>query len=162
MPDITPEQGRKITAEAMTWKDTPYSLVGDKSIKGQGGDCSGSTFLIYAKCELPYPYQDTSKFASYADTSGRFRKLDGKEARQDGDILLWDEHMAIYSTFKAALEAPLRTTARVNKAGKPWTQINDMWTAHHTDGPPYGTAASKYFEDGDIPDTYRYVLLPST
>ena len=156
MADITAAQGRLITLEAMTWDGTPYSLVGNGSIKSQGGDCSGSTWRIYTQVGFPYDYRSTGTFAKYATDAGLFRKLKDDEARQDGDILLWSAHMAVYSTFASQMEAPLRTTPRVTKKGQNWTQVNDMWTAHFTNGPPYGTGASKYFSD-DVPDVYRYV-----
>lgn len=156
MADITPEQGRTITLEALDWNGTPYALIGRGSIKGQGGDCSGSTWRIYSKVGFPYEYNSTATFPAYVNRSGLFRMLTGIEASQDGDILLWDEHMAIFSSFRSGLEAPHRTTPRVNKKGNKWTQLNDMWTAHYTDGPPYSTGASKYFSS-DAPNVYRYV-----
>ena len=156
MADITPAQGRLIVLEAMTWSGTSYSLVGSGSIKGQTGDCSGSTWRIYAAAGFAYDYRNTGAFVSYAASSGLFRKLLDSEARQDGDILLWSEHMAIYSTFSSPLEAPLRTTPRVNQHNQPWTQVNDMWTAHYTGGPVYGTGASQFFSRTETPDVYRY------
>ena len=156
MADITAAQGRLIVLEAMSWADTPYSLVGNGSIKGQGGDCSGSTWRIYTAAGFAYDYRSTGAFASYAATSGLFRKLRDNEARQDGDILLWSEHMAIFSTFTSPLEAPLRTTPRVNRNHRPWTQVNDMWTAHYTGGPAYGTGASQNFSATETPDVYRW------
>jgi len=156
MADITAAQGRLIVLEAMTWSGTPYSLVGNASIKGQGGDCSGSTWRIYAAAGFSYDYRNTGTFASYAASPGPFRKLGDSEVRQDGDVLLWSEHMAIYTTFSSPLEAPLRTTPRMNRHNQPWTQVNDMWTAHYTGGPAYGTGASQYFSQTETPDVYRY------
>jgi hypothetical protein len=159
MPDITLEDGRLITGEALAWKGTVYALVGDRSIKGHSGDCSGSTNKIYSKAGFSYEYRSVATFEAYAGSSRLFRKLRDDEQKQDGDILLWEDHMAIYSTFSAPLEAPFRTTARVNKQNKKevhWTQVNDMWTASHTGGPAYGAGASKYWKD-DAPDSYRFV-----
>ena len=64
--------------------------------------------------------------------------------------------MAIYSTF--AGDPGDATTARVNKAGKSYTQTNDMWTAFHVpkvdEEPPSLTPHSKspYFRPGQATD----------
>jgi hypothetical protein len=156
MADIKPDEGRLITVKALGWKGTEYALVGDKSVKGVSGDCSGTTNKIYCEAGFTYQYRSTDTFAAYAYSSGLFRLVADGEPKQDGDILLWDDHMAIYSSFSSPLEGPFRTTPRTNKAGKPWTQFNDMWTASHTDGPPYGPGASKFWKS-DAPDVYRFV-----
>jgi len=156
MPDITAVDGQIITAKAVLWRGTPYALVGDLSIKGAKGDCSGTTSKIYAEAGLPYEYRSVESFPT--SNPGRFHKIAAGGPKQDGDILLWGtSHMAIYSTFKTAGESAYATTERVNKSGSKWTQYNDMWTASHPGGPDYGPGASKYWFDGQAPDVYRYI-----
>lgn len=151
--DITADEGKLIVAEAATWKGTPYSLIGDHSVKGVGGDCSGSTNKIYIAAGFPYDYAMSSDFPAYAIKSGHFRKLDQNEVKQEGDLLSWSDHMAIYTSFAA--DRPNATTARTNPAGKPWTQINDMWTASKPKGPAYGPNVMRFFKT--VPPTvYRY------
>lgn len=162
MASITLEEARKITSEAVGWKGTTYDLVGRNSKKGLTGDCSGTTWAIYCAAGYKYDYKSTESFPVYAIQSKLFRLLGDDEPKQDGDILLWDHHMAIYSTFSTPLEVGYRTTQRFNKNNKPWTQVNDMWTASHPDTPsrrsvPYGPAAIKYWFPDDPADVYRYV-----
>lgn len=154
MSDITPEQGRAIVTAAAEWKGTAYSLVGAASVRGKGGDCSGSSWLIYKAAGLPYDYQASGTFVDYVNRTHRFREVTAREARQEGDLLYWPGHMAIYSTF--ANDPANLTTPRVNKAGSKWTQTNDMWSATHTGGPAYGPGASRYFRD-TAPRVFRYV-----
>jgi hypothetical protein len=168
MADITGDDGKKITSEAASWKGTKYALVGEKSQKGSSGDCSGTTFKIYSAPAVgfKYEYRSTQFFAVYAAQSKLFRLLEADEPKQDGDLLLWSHHMAIYSSFTSALERPFATTLRPGKNGKTWTQVNDMWTASHPDTPtnpsiPYGPAAMKYWFPDDPPDVYRYVRSAS-
>src|SRR5450432_3554678 len=97
--DISAADGQLITAEAVLWKGTPYALIGPASEKGTGADCSGSTQKIYANAGFQYVYQMASALAGYAASSGLFRELGASEAWQDGDILSWTNHMAIYCTF---------------------------------------------------------------
>ena len=159
MADLTAEDGKKITLEALTWKGTAYALVGEQSRKGHFGDCSGTTCAIYGAAGFNFPYQQAANFPAWAIREGKFRKVLESETRQDGDILVWDGHMAIYSTFSTLLEAPMRTTARVStKTKQPWTQLNDMWTASRPDGPAYRESASVYFKAGAKPDAYRYFM----
>lgn len=134
---ISAADGTLITTEAASWKGTPYALVGNNSTKGEtgGGDCSGTTCKIYAAAGFRYEYQSTEAFPNYVLKSGLFRKLDPGDAMQDGDLLYWSDHMAIYSTFMSAAESLFKTTPRTNKAGQPWTQHNDMWTASRPGGP---------------------------
>src|SRR5262249_14834780 len=106
MSDITSDEGQRITLEALSWKGTRDALVGDGSRKGHSGDCSGTTNKIYVAAGFPYDYRSAGTFEAYATSSGLFRKVREDEPRQDGDILLWDDHMAIYSTFSSTLEAP--------------------------------------------------------
>jgi len=152
--DISPAQGILITDMAEAWKDTPYAAVGPASIIGKQGDCSGSTWRIYVAAGLPYTYQMTSNFPAYVVQSKQFRELQPGEAWQDGDILYWSGHMAIYSTFS---DDPADATLdRVNGAGNHWTQKNDMWTAFNTKGPAYGAYSSAFFFPGVAPRVFRY------
>ena len=152
--DISATDGFLITKTAAAWKGTPYSLVGAHSVQGVGGDCSGSTWLIYAAAGFRYEYQATTTFAAYARKTGRFRELGASERRQDGDILFWPNHMAIYSTF--ARDQADATTARVNKQHHAWTQTNDMWTASHPGGQVFGPAELHFWRP-DKPRVFRYV-----
>ena len=154
MSDVTPEQGRAIVAAAAGWKGTPYSKVGPASARGRAGDCSGSTWLIYKAAGLPYEYQSTGSFVDYVTRTHRFREIAGNEARQEGDVLYWSGHMAIYSTF--ASDPANATTPRINKAGARWTQVNDMWSATHPGGAAYGPGATQFFRS-DAPRVFRYV-----
>ena len=124
MGDVTPEQGRAIVAAAAAWQSTPYSSIGPGSEQGKGGDCSGSTWRIYQVAGLPYPYQQTASFADYVARSHRFRELASGEARQEGDVLYWPNHMAIATRF--AVDRDHATTDRVNGRGTKWVQTNDM------------------------------------
>ena len=152
--DISPLDGTKITTEASTWGGTPYELTGANADKGNRGDCSGTTSSIFDAAGFPYEHQDTASFAAYADESGLFRELSATEPKQDGDILLWSHHMSIYSSFSSGAETKYKTTNRVNEKGKTWVQHNDIWTAHHTDGPDYGPSRAEYF--GHNPRVFRY------
>jgi hypothetical protein len=151
--DISVDDGKVIVVEAATWKGTPYSLIGAESTKGIGGDCSGSTNKIYIASNFPYVYQMASSFRGYAIESDLFRELDSTEQKREGDILSWPDHIAIYSSFSSD---PANATApRTNKAGKPWTQVNDMWTASHSGGPPYAPNQMHWFKPGP-PKVFRY------
>ncbi len=152
--DISAASGALIAAEAKTWKGTPYALVGASSAKGTGGDCSGTTYKIYRTAGFSYEYQPAGIFASYAAGSEHFRELGADEAKQDGDILSWPNHMAIYSTF--ANDSENATTPRTNRQGQPWTQKNNMWTASHPSGPAYGPAELRFWRT-DAPRVFRYV-----
>ena len=68
-------------------------------------------------------------------------------------MLWWPDHMAIYSSFASDKENA--TTPRVNRQGQAWTQVNDMWTASHAGGNPYGPAQMHWFKPGP-PVVYRY------
>lgn len=156
MADISRQEGLKITDEAQGWKGTPYMKVGPASVKGSdgGGDCSGSTWKIYCKVALPYEYQPCATFADYSNKTGRFRELARGEARQEGDVLLWPDHMAIASDFTHDKDDA--TTPRVNASGAHWTQTNDMWTATKPGGHPYEPAKISYFKGGTMPRVFRY------
>ena len=107
---------------------------------------------IFQAVGLPYEYRMAADFPAYAIQSGLFRELKNGEARQDGDVLSWSHHMAIYSTFSTSAEASNATTQRTGSHGT-WTQVNDMWTAHHSGGDPYSPGASKYW--GSPPRVFR-------
>lgn len=154
--DISTEEGKSITAEAATWKSTPYKLVGPTSTKAVGGDCSGITQKIYTAAHFPYTYTQAPDFPAYAIKSKLFRALTDGEAKQDGDILCWPNHVAIYSTFKG--DPGNATTIRRQKSGKgTWVQVNDMWTASHPDPGSYafGPAQLKWWRP-DAPKVFRY------
>jgi hypothetical protein len=120
--DISVDDGKLIVVEAASWKGTPSKLNGPGAIKGVGGDSSGTTQKIYAAAKCPYTYQTAHDFPTYALRSGVFRELGAGEQKQEGDILSWPNHMAIYSSFGGDLKNA--TTARTNKHGQKWTQRN--------------------------------------
>ncbi len=152
--DISLAQGIAITDAAEAWKGTPYASIGPASTIGKQGDCSGSTWRIYVAAGLPYTYQMTANFPAYVVQSKRFRELQLGDAWQDGDILYWTGHMAIYSTFS---DDPADATIdRVNGAGHHWTQKNDMWTAFRPNGPVYNAYSSAFFFPGIAPRVFRY------
>lgn len=151
--DISAEGGKKIVTEAATWKGTPYSAIGAKSVKSKGGDCSGTTCKIYEVAGFSYSYTDTAHFVDYAVKSGLFREVAANEAWQDGDVLYWSSHVAIYCSF--ALDPINATTDRVNKKGIKYKQTNDMWTAFRPGGDPYGPYKLSYFRP-DAPRVFRY------
>lgn len=151
--DISAENAKKIVTEAATWKGTPYQLLGAKSVKSQGGDCSGTTCKIYEAAGLPFSYSDSGHFAAYALKSGLFREVLASETRQDGDILSWSSHMAIHCSF--AEDAINATTDRVNKKGMKFKQVNDIWTAFRPGGDAYGPFKLIYFRP-DAPRVFRY------
>ena len=134
--------------------------MGANSSKGAtgGGDCSGTTSKIFAAAGFPYAHQAAGTFADYAIKSGLFRELTSKDAKQDGDILSWSDHMAIYSTFMSPTETKFKTTQRTNKQGKAWTQNNDMWTATHTGGPAYHSSAILYSGKPTAPRVFRRLI----
>lgn len=155
--DISLDDARLIVAEAMTWKGTPYLLNGAGAVKGIGGDCSGTTEKIYRAAKCPYKYQTSHDFPAYALKSGLFRELRAGEAKQDGDILSWSSHMAIYCSF--ATDAENATTDRISKrTGEKWIQKNDMWTASNPreGAPPYSPAEMRWWKLGD-PRVFRYL-----
>lgn len=151
--DISPAAGMKLVQEAKTWKGTPYALVGSNSVKGINGDCSGSSWRIYVAAGFPYDYRNSAAFPVYAIQSKKFRKLGVTEAKQEGDLLVWSDHIAIYTSFGS--DVANATTPRVNAKGTPWTQHNDMWTATRPGGGPYQPNKMSYFKPTP-PDVYRY------
>ena len=151
--DISAADGALVVAEAKTWKGTPYKLVGAGSIKGDGGDCSGSTWRVYTAVGFAYDYRNSATLDSYVVEKKKFRKLGAAEAKQEGDLLLWSDHMAVYTSF--ASDAENAVTGRVTAKGAHWDQVNDMWTATHTGGPAYQANKMSYFKI-TAPQVYRY------
>jgi hypothetical protein len=152
--DISANQGAKITAEARTWKGTPYKSIGQASEKGVGGDCSGITWSSYRAAGFAYKYKETALFLDYVKRTNQFREVAPNEKKQEGDILYWPNHMAIYSTF--ANDPADATTLRHNAMKQPWTQKNDMWTATNPNGPAFEPAAMFWFKHGEPPRVFRY------
>jgi hypothetical protein len=157
--DISAADGKLITTEASSWKGTPYKYVGSSTTKGEagGGDCSGTTWQIYSNAGFKYEYQVTATFPKYVDDKKLFRKLGPGEPKQDGDVLLWSDHMSIYSTFTSIAEVGFKTTDRKNAKGQPWVQQNDMWTASRPGGLPYRPSAIQYSGKDSAPEVYRWV-----
>jgi hypothetical protein len=153
---ITPEDGWKIIKVAETWEGTPYSLVGNASTKGVGGDCSGSTNKIFVEAGFPYPYQMTSSFAEYARKSNRFREIDRtKVEMQAGDVLLWPGHMAIYAPFP---DGHKKRDTGVMKHGQ--KKYNNMYTAFNSrTNTPYGPYNIETFRN-DPYKVFRYFVMP--
>ena len=151
--DISLTDGTKVTDEAATWAGTSYSLRGPESVKGVAGDCSGTTYLVYDAVGFHFEYQVAATFAEYAVKSGLFRQLGIGEQLQDGDVLSWSNHMAIYATFQN--DKVNATTPRVSKKGQSWTQNNNMWTASKPGGPDYGPAELRWWR-ADPPKVFRY------
>ena len=155
---ISEDEGWKIVKFASSWEGTPYSLVGAGSVKGVGGDCSGTTNKIYTEAGFPYRYQSTSKFVEYASSTNRFRKIDlAKDKLQSGDILLWPGHMAIYAPFPEGHEK--HDTGVVQRGKK---KYNNMYTAFNSraNAPPFGPHNIETFR-GDAYTVYRYFYLPN-
>ncbi len=152
--DISSDDAGKITDEAKTWAGTPYRMIGSASVKGRGGDCSGSTWSIYSTAGFRYDYQSTSTFIQYVSQKRKFRELAASEKWQEGDILYWPNHMAIYSAFGKDPNDGL--TDRINKQGLHWVQHNNMWTATHPGGPLYQSGNSGFFKAGVKPRVFRY------
>ena len=153
MVDITADDGAKIVAEAKSWKGTSYKSVGAGSIKGESGDCSGSTWRIYEKVGYVYAFQSTAAFPGCNDTSKKFRELAKAEKSQEGDLLYWNGHMAVYSSFASDTDNAI--TPRM-KGEVHFKQINDMWTATHPGGPPYQPHKISWFKGGAAPRIFRF------
>jgi cell wall-associated NlpC family hydrolase len=124
--DITPREGARISDNAATWKDTPYAtagteLAGAAAMQGVGADCSGSTCKIYDQVGNVYSYRSSGQFAGAAATEGfPFRQLTTNESFQQGDVILFKGHMAIYAGQDGNGNS-LMWTAR--GAGRPYTQM---------------------------------------
>lgn len=152
--DISKLDGSKIIAVARLWKGTPYKAVGAASSKGVEGDCSGTTWRIYGEAGFPFDYQPTASFPSYVASTKRFREVGAGNAMQEGDVLFWPGHVAIYSSFSD--DTDNGTTKRLAKDGKtPWTQVNDMWSATRPGGSDYGPNKMGFFRK-EAPRVFRY------
>lgn len=150
---ISAQEGELIVEIAASWSGTPYGLVGNGSIKGAKGDCSGSSHHIYAEAGFPYVYQTSKTIIAYIDATHRFRKISGTpdDPAQPGDLIIWPGgHIAIYATFKDGDKNAL------NKYGK----RNDMWSAYYPGGPAYSAARAQGFRKSEPFFFYRYFLLP--
>lgn len=153
---ITEKEGWKIVSVAGTWEGTPYQQVGDGSIKGLIGDCSGTTNKIYKEAGFPYPYKRTVNFLDYVQSSHRFREIaPAREPMQAGDVLFWSGHMAIYAPFPEG--HPKRNTGVIRR-GK--VVSNDFYTAFNDrTGTPYAPYNIATFR-GDPYRVFRYFVLP--
>lgn len=115
--DITPVEGKKITAEAANWVGTPYVSPGAKCKKG--ADCSGSTWAIYGDAGFPL-----ERLSSYDFPKSKYlRKLKPGEKPQAGDIGQWPGHVLIYD--------PALGVERVNKGKGHVAEYERAWTAHN-------------------------------
>jgi hypothetical protein len=152
--DISKIDGFKITAVAKLWKGTPYKAVGAASSKGSEGDCSGTTWRIYDEAGYTFTYQATSTFLDYVAKTKRFREVGKGNPMQEGDVLYWPGHVAIFSSFTG--DEAHATTKRLAKDGKtPWTQVNDMWSATRPGGADYGPNKMSFFRK-EAPRVFRY------
>ncbi len=154
---ITKAEGQRLVAAAAEWAGTPYSLVGSRSERGVGGDCSGSTNKIYTAAGFPYVYQSSGAFRGYVSSTHRFVEisLGAGETPQPGDILWWPGHMAIYAEFDDG--DPNKITSHVGRGGT-YKTTNNMWTAFNSSGDPYGPYDYKKFRPGETPRVFRYFL----
>lgn len=152
---ISEADGWKIVDAAKGWEGTPYSMRGATSVKGVGGDCSGTTYHSYKEAGFPYPYQSTAAFVDFARKSNRFRKIDHhKVPLQAGDLLLWPGHMAVYAPFPEG--DPRRDTGVVKRGVK---MANNMFTAFNSSrNKPYGPYNIETFRP-DPPAVYRYLII---
>jgi hypothetical protein len=152
---VTEADGWKIVEAAKEWEGTPYRLVGSNSVKGIGGDCSGTTNKSYIAAGFPYPYQSTANFVNYVKKSFRFGKIHpDKQALQPGDILLWPGHMAIYAPFPVGDSR--RSTGVILRGQK---MNNDMYTAFNShSSTPYGPYNIQTFRR-DAFSVYRYFIV---
>ncbi|MFZ6724126.1 hypothetical protein ACO0K2_01390 [Undibacterium sp. MH2W] len=95
---ISKEEGQLVVEEAAKWKGTAYKLVGPNSEIKEFGDCSGTTYKIYDAVGDPFEYKMARQFGAAADQEGfPFQRLGTNDARQLGDVLQFDGHVAIYA-----------------------------------------------------------------
>jgi cell wall-associated NlpC family hydrolase len=150
---ITEAEGWKIVKAAEGWEGTPYSMVGANSVKGVGGDCSGSTNKIFVEAGFPCKYQTSRSITDYILATHRFRQVAGTEQDplQAGDMIVWPGgHIAVHVPFAAG------DPHEKNKYG----QKNDMWSAYYPGGPTYGAARTQGFRKNEKYYFYRYFILP--
>lgn len=192
---ITATEGWKIVQVAKSWTGTPYApvvkagvtvpgsekYIGGGAVKGKGGDCSGSTWKIYAEAGFPYgSYINTALFVNRAATEPDFmsawlQKLVGSDknfvkgqhyfkkvsVQQVGDIGWWhngkigDEaagHMAIYD-INAGKTEPNKVDGNV------WSATNRKSEYG------FGPAHTRFFDNDKkygygIVTWYRYWIAP--
>ena len=152
---ISEQEGWKIVTAAEGWEGTPYRAVGGNSVKGDKGDCSGTTNKIYIEAGFPYPYKQTATFIDYVESSHQFREINpDNEPLQAGDVLFWSGHMAIYAPFPEG--HPKRNTG-VMRRGK--AVANNFYTAFNArTGAPYAPYNIETFR-GDAYRVFRYFIL---
>jgi cell wall-associated NlpC family hydrolase len=108
--ELTQAQREKILKNAEDWAGTPYSMLGARSQKNVGGDCSGSTWLIYKSSGVNYDYVMSSDIP----TSPNFKQI---TTPQIGDVVQWPKttndpgHVAIYAGQNAKGDAMIWTTS---------------------------------------------------
>jgi RHS repeat-associated protein len=126
---ITAEEGQRIIDIAKNWVGTPYVFGGKNKA---GADCSGSTWAIYNEAGFSYKYLPSASFPK----SPKFRPSP-ENTPQVGDVGMWNGHLAIYDP-----NAP---------------DGDNVWTAHRTNGPPYGSARFERYNKiyGNV-QWYRY------
>lgn len=153
---ISAKEGQEILLVADTWVGTPYASVGSQSEKGKQGDCSGTTNKVYIEAGFPYPYQRTADFVEFAHTTNRFREIDlSEQPMQEGDVLWWPGHVAIYAPFP---EGHPRRDTGVSKGGK--AKFNNMYTAfNNRTGVPYGPYNIETFRPDKF-KVFRYFVKP--
>ena len=141
--DLTSSQGQSIVTTASTWSGTDYAPLNDKKYNGSRAtknvraDCSGSLNKIYDEAGYVYSYSKSGDFDYMAAQEGfPFRKLQGTESLQPGDVVLYQGHISIYD----------------GQGG--------VWSAHKTGWPFDQFPSVTYF--GKPTGYYRYQLPPKT
>lgn len=95
---LSADKGQKIVDNASSWEGTRYAgsdsdYSGPDAKRLVGGDCSGITHAAYESSGYHYPYMPASKFVETSG-DGYFAKI---STPQNGDIIGWENHLAIYS-----------------------------------------------------------------
>ena len=124
---LTQGQQTAIANAAKSWFGTPYVYGG---CLRTGADCSGSVYAIYLMAGIKLPHKFSS--GEYPK-SPLFQKVTG--APQVGDVGWYPGHVVIYG-------------------GVTGPNGDDVWSATHTGGDPFGPAKSSWF---GTPTWYRYV-----
>jgi hypothetical protein len=135
--DITPERRDKIIKRAGQWKrwngyGVPYRKGG--SNRETGADCSGAIWGIYNEAGLRYDRCSSGGFGK----NDNFKAIPFEDLRP-ADVVVYKGHAALY---------------KGEENGK-----RKVYSAHHTDGVPFGEAG---LYDFGIPIAfYRYYYNPS-